>query len=225
MAGFCSRTPVADFISDRLTPPDAEEDGSRSGGPPSELELATFHMVKHFAQLVGLFLTYSSSSFNQLAAPLTCVVLASQSTSFRGDYNSHLWLNGVAFDPAKHWHPEPSCAHPHCTLKPCSIQYKCWGCDGIAFQPKWFDPNGCVHSRPSVRPLHPAYLLAFALPDPPTPPCTCRRALRCAKRRSCCIACSVSFMDPRHCRLQSRSSLRSAAKIARDFALSIKSSL
>ena len=125
---------------------------------------------------MSLFWTLSSSSLNQLAAPLTCVLLASQSTPFWTEYNSHLWLNGVEFDPVKHWFPEPSCAHVGCALKACSVQYKCWGCDGHAFQPKWFDPTGCVQTRPSV--CLPAPFRICARVCLTSPPCTCRRALR-----------------------------------------------
>ena len=88
----------------------------------------------------------------------------------------HLWLNGVEFDPVKHWFPEPSCAHVDCTLKACSVQYKCFGCDGHAFQPKWFDPTGCVHTRPSVCLPAPSRISARVCLT--SPPCTCRRALR-----------------------------------------------
>ena len=112
------------------------------GGLASEHETVTFNMVKHYPLLVSLFLTYSSSPFNQLAAPLTCVVLSSQSTSLRPSHERQLWLNGEKFEPAKHWYPEPRCAHLRCPLKACSIQYKCFGCDGSVIQPSWFGPDG-----------------------------------------------------------------------------------
>ena len=141
LAGLCSRTHSSSVI---FTQRDIRGLGEEGGltAEHETVEVLIFDMVKHFPLSVSLFLTYSSSSFTQLAVPLTCVVLPSQSTQLRPNYERLLWLNGEKFEKDKHWFPEPKCAHPRCQAKSCSVQYKCFGCDGSVIQPWWFGPDG-----------------------------------------------------------------------------------